>query len=357
MSLSTTRAVATLTEATEQAPSVLRWTALCAVAEALGMTAAAGASHAGQVVVDRPGPWGGAGWALAIIIAGGLVEGIALGSAQAWSLGGWLSSLQRGRYLLMTVVVAGLGWAGASAPAVLMGEGGGAAPPLPLVLVGAAGLGLVMGPVLGSAQAVALRGATTHPWRWIGANAVAWPPAMCLIFLGASAPGEDWPVARLLLLGAATGALAGAVLGLITGWHLASLNGAAPHNRLVLGLLATPWRGRLDRRLVGLGVRGRRTGRSYRFPAQYAVDSGGLVLVPGHAEHKTWWRNLREPGTPVEVLWGGDWVPGAAELLSPGDPGYAVARSTYHRRWPHLSLPPEQVVVRIRYAGPSAGNA
>ena len=323
------------------------------------MTAAAGAARAGQVVVDRPGALGSAGLALVIVVLGGLVEGFSLGSAQAWGLGRWLSSLQRGRYVLATVLVAGLGWAGASAPAVLSGDtgdGGGSSPPLPLVLIGAAGLGLVMGSVLGSAQAVALRGATSHPWRWVGANAVAWPPAMCLIFLGASLPGADWPVAWLLLDGAVSGAVAGAVLGLITGWFLPSLTGAPPSNRVVLGLLGSPWRGHLDRSLLGLSVRGRRSGRTYRFPVQYAVDSLGLVVVPGHAERKTWWTNLREPATPVAVLWTGDWVPGAAALLSPGDPGYAVARSTYHRRWPHAQLPPGQVVVRIRYAGPPDGN-
>jgi len=127
--------------------------------------------------------------------------------------------------VLATVLVAGLGWAGASAPAVFTGNGGGSGPPLSLVLPGAAGLGLMMGLVLGSAQAVALRGATSHPWRWAGANAAAWPPAMCLVFLGSSLPGQDWPVAWLLLDGAVTGAVAGTVVGLVTGWFLPSLDG------------------------------------------------------------------------------------------------------------------------------------
>ena len=356
MSVSTSRAVAPVTEVPVLIPSVLRWTALCAAAEAVGMTAAAAASRIGHTLADRPGPLGGAGAALAVVVAAGLVEGVALGSAQVWPLGRWLSSLRRGRYVLATVLVAGLGWAGASAPAVLTGDGGGDAPPLSLVLIGAAGLGLVMGPVLGLAQAVALRGATPHPWRWVSANAAAWPPAMCLIFLGASLPGENWPVAWLLLTGAVTGAAAGAALGLVTGWFLPSLTGAPPQNRLVLDVLASPFRGRLDSRLVGLSVRGRKSGSSYRFPVQYAVDSHGLVVVPGHAERKSWWTNLWMPGTPVSVLWGGDWEPGAADLLRPGDPGYDEAFTTYTRRWPRLHLPAGQLVVRIRYAGPPVGN-
>ncbi|GAB3768563.1 hypothetical protein FB382_002693 [Nocardioides ginsengisegetis] len=208
-------------EAPTSAPTLPVWVALCASAEAVGMTAAAGASRAGGL---------GSDWlALGVVVLGGLVEGVALGSAQAWGLGRWLSSLQRGRYVLATVLVAGLGWAGASAPAVLSGDtgdGGGSSPPLPLVLLGAAGLGLVMGPVLGSAQAVALRGAASHPWRWVGANTVAWPPAMCLIFLGASVPGAGWPMAGLLVDGLVTGAVAGAVLGLVTVWFLPTLSPA-----------------------------------------------------------------------------------------------------------------------------------
>lgn len=341
--------------ASPAAPAVLRWTALCAAAEAVGMTASAGAARAGQALTDRPGPLGGAGVALAVVVAGGLVEGVALGSAQAWPLGRWLTSLRRGRYVLATVLVAGLGWAAASAPAVLGGDDGGAAPPLGLVLLGAAGIGLVMGPLLGSAQAAALRGAAPHPWRWIGANALAWPGAMCLIFLGASVPGTDWPLGALLLEGAVTGAVAGTALGLVTGWFLPSLTGASPHNRVVLDLLASPWRRGLDRSLVGLSVLGRRSGRSFRLPVQYAVDDAGLVVVPGRADRKSWWRNLGQPETPVGVLWSGDWVPGRADLLRPGDEGHAEALATYRHRWPRAHLPDSQIVVRIRYLARS-GN-
>ena len=37
-----------------------------------------------------------------------------------------------------------------------------------------------------------------HPWRWIGANAAAWTPAMALIFIGAGLPGAGWPVLAVL---------------------------------------------------------------------------------------------------------------------------------------------------------------
>lgn len=324
-------------------PTLLRWTLLCAAAEAIGMTAASGAARAAQHLDST--------WrALAVIVAAGLVEGLALGSAQAWALHRWLPALRRRRYVLATVLVAGLGWAAGSAPSVLSADQGGAAPPLTTMLLGAAGIGLLAGPLLGAAQAATLRDAAPHPWRWVGANLAAWPPAMALIFLGAGTPGDDWPWAGVLVVGLATGAAAGAALGLVTGWFLPSLTGAAAHNRVLLQLLSSSWRGPLDQSLLGLEVPGRRTGRCYRLPVQYAVDDGTLLVVPGHAERKTWWRNLRGRSAPVEVLWRGEWVPGRAELLEPGDPGHAESLATYAARWPRAALPEGQVVVRIRDA-------
>jgi hypothetical protein len=132
-------------------------------------------------------------------------------------------ALRRQWYVAVTVLVAGLGWAAASAPAVLAGDDGNDTPPLGLVLAGALGLGLVMGGVLGAAQAVVLRRAVRRPWRWVAANAAAWPPAMVVVFLGATTPGAGWPVWSVLVLGAVTGAAAGGVLGLLSGRFLTSL--------------------------------------------------------------------------------------------------------------------------------------
>jgi hypothetical protein len=136
-------------------------------------------------------------------------------------------ALDGGRWVLVTVAVAGLGWAAVSAPAALGGadDAGAGAPPLPLLLAGAAALGIGMGAVLGGAQALVLRGRVPRPGRWVAANAVAWAPAMSVIFLGATTPDSDWSVASVLGLGALTGAVAGTVLGLVTGRFLPSVTG------------------------------------------------------------------------------------------------------------------------------------
>lgn len=181
----------------------------CTVAETVGMTAAAAAARAADALDVRP-------VALAVVVAGGLVEGTALGLAQSGVLAARLPALRRGAFTWATVLVAGLGWAAASAPAVLLGDDSGAAPPLLVVLLGAAGIGLVLGPVLGGAQALALRGAARAPLRWVLANTLAWPPVMIVIFFGATTPSASWSVPSVVLLGALTGAAAGTLLGLVT---------------------------------------------------------------------------------------------------------------------------------------------
>jgi len=330
-----------------------RWIVACAAAETIGMTAAAGAARTTQDLADRPGLAGSVGLALAIIVAGGLVEGLALGGAQAGELARWRPALRRGRYVTATVLVAGLGWAIASAPSALAGDDGGSGPPVLLMALGGVGIGLVMGPLLGAAQAWALRGAVAHPWRWVGANAAAWPFAIAVIFVGAGTPGADWPLGWLLVDGAVTGALAGTVLGLVTGWFLGSLTGSPGRNRGVLHLLGASRRLGLDRSLSGLEVHGRRTGRAYRLPVQYAADAGDLVVVPGRAERKSWWRNLGRPATPVEALVDGTWRPATAVLLRPGDPGHAEALTAYRARWARVRLPDDQPVVRVRLDDPA----
>ncbi len=307
------------------------------------MTAAALAARAADPVA---GGAAGSAFALFLIVLGGLVEGTALGTVQAVLLGRVFPRLRRRRYAVVTVLVAGLGWAAASAPRVLSGDSGGTPPSLLLVLPGAAALGLTMGALLGAAQAWSLRGAVPHPWRWVAANAAAWAPAMAVIFLGASAPGADWPLSALVGIALVTGAAAGAVLGVVTGWFLPSLVGTSVTGRLVLWRLDRRHPGRLADHVVGLDVRGRRTGRHYRFPVEYAADGDALVVVPGHPEAKTWWRNL-DTRTPVEVLRAGAWSPAEASVLRPTDTAYDAARTTYLHGHPRLRLPADQPVVRL----------
>jgi hypothetical protein len=209
------------------------WVEACVLAEAVGMTAAAGAARSATALTDHDIPRA-ALLGLLLIVLGGVVEGTALGWLQARALARLLGPTGRRRWLLATVLVAGIGWAAASAPAALAGDDGGGQPPLLLVLVGAAVLGTVMGAVLGSAQAWALRHQVRHPWRWVFGSAAGWTAAMPVIFVGATGVDAAWAWWLVLPAGAVTGAVAGALLGLVSGPFLDTLDRPPSRHRLAL---------------------------------------------------------------------------------------------------------------------------
>lgn len=325
-----------------------QWVGLCALAEAIGMTAAAAAAKATQALQGRSATAGEIAAGLCLIILGGLVEGVALGTLQANGLRRVIPALDARRWALLTTLLAGLGWAAASAPAALSGPDEGATPPLLLVLVGAALLGAVLGAALGAVQSTVLRGSVRHPRRWIGANALAWAPTMSVIFLGATSPSQNASVAGVVALGAATGLAAGAVLGAVTWWFLPSLDGAPAVDRLVLLLLASGGRGLLDSSTMGLRVWGAVSGRPFTLPVQYAHHEGGFVVLPGRPETKRWWRNLQEPAA-VEILLGGRWSAAHARVLRPDDPGYAAAAKAYRARLRRARMAPDDPLVRVEW--------
>jgi hypothetical protein len=330
--------------------STTRWVLACAAAEGIGMAAAATAARIGQDVSS--GGASGARWlALAVVIAGGLVEGTALGVLQGAVLARRWPVLRRIGYWMMTLLVAGVGWAAASAPGVLSEDRSGDGPPVALMVLGGLGLGLVMGPILGAAQATALRGVVAHPWRWVDANVAAWPLAMAVIFAGAASTGPDWPTLAVAAYGALTGLLAGAVLGLVTATWLASLDGQSVNNRLALAMVAGRHLG-MHRRLVGLAVTGRRTGLVMKFPVRYAAHDGALVVIPRPVEHQHWWRALAVEEAVLWVLDGSGWHTGHGHLLLPGEEAYDAAVHAYHDRWPRFEAAPHQPVVVLRLVGP-----
>lgn len=202
---------------TALSPGLASWIAACALAEGIGMTASAAASRAAAQLGDNLPA------ALAIIVLGGLVEGSALGLLQGDWLGRRFAGMSRLAWFAVTVIIAGLGWAGASLPGLGASSDGGE-PPIALVLLGALALGAAMGALLGVAQALVLRRVARHAWRWVGISALAWAPAMAVIFGGAMLPDASWTTPAVILLGTATGVVAGAVLGAISGWLMPSVD-------------------------------------------------------------------------------------------------------------------------------------
>jgi hypothetical protein len=165
------------------------------------------------------------------VLAGTLIEGSVVGTAQWLVLRRPLKSMRWRAWALATALGACVAWTLGVIPSILLStapDTGGAAPGEMSDLVVyalAAGMGLVLGPVLGVPQWLVLRRHLPKAGWWVLANALAWMVGMVVIFIGTSfIPAEGGitlPVALLLLLFVvAAGALVGAVHGLVLIWLL-----------------------------------------------------------------------------------------------------------------------------------------
>lgn len=106
-------------------------------------------------------------------------------------------------------------------------------------------------------------------------------------------------------------------------------------DRVVLRMLRSPLRVLLGQSLMGLRIRGLRSGLWHELPVQYAQDGTVIVVYPSGAERKRWWRNLRSD-SDVQVLLLGRWVAGRAVALTETDARYTDALRRYWRRWPSV---------------------
>lgn len=319
----------------------LGWLTACVIGEGIGMTASASAARASE---GLPGSA-----ALAIVIVGGLIEGTAIGVLQAAWLARRFPGLSRLRWILTTVLIAGLGWALASAPSAL-GDPDGVEPDVGFILMMAAGLGLSMGALLGIGQALVLRSHVRHPWRWVSISAVAWTPAMVVIFAGATVPDASWRTPAVVILGALTGVIAGAVLGLVSMPLMRTLTGQSVGSALVASSLRHGVPG-LGGTFALLRVRGAKSGRLFEFPVQYARAGDLVVVFPGGARRKNWWRNLRQP-VALSIWIDGAWTAATGQALTRADGGYPEAHSVYRSRWPHVRVDQDAVLTRIELDRP-----
>jgi len=113
-------------------------------------------------------------------------------------------------------------------------------------------------------------------------------------------------------------------------------------NSLVLAVPRSPVHFLLSGAAIELRYAGRRSGRHYVLPVQYARDEERLVVLPQHAESKTWWRNFLTP-QPVRVRLRGRLHAGIARVVRPGDPGGKRIGSCISRGgggWRVVSLDP-----------------
>jgi hypothetical protein len=80
-------------------------------------------------------------------------------------------------------------------------------------------------------------------------------------------------------------------------------------NRLVVGLLRSPFHARLRHTTMLLTFTGRKSGRRYTIPVRYLREDETLLTLTD----SPWWRNLRG-GVPVDLYIAGQKVRGCAEV-------------------------------------------
>lgn len=182
-----------------------RWIGATVVAEAIGFAAAMAIGRGVYAAIGGE-PTGLAGEALTIGLSllVGAVEGACLGTGQWRVLRRVLPEVRAGVWILATATGGALAWVlGMSAgPRLHPVSPGGTA----LVLVAS---GLLLGGVLGGAQALALRHRRRLACAWVLASAIGWMLGLLFAYAGVAAlPDEGLTPSALILLGVAGAAMA-----------------------------------------------------------------------------------------------------------------------------------------------------
>jgi deazaflavin-dependent oxidoreductase (nitroreductase family) len=85
-------------------------------------------------------------------------------------------------------------------------------------------------------------------------------------------------------------------------------------NPFVKLILRSPLHGWMSAAVLLITYRGRKSGKEYTLPVQYVQDGNHVYIVPGYAEKKTWWRNLKG-GADVRLRLKGQTLSGVGILL------------------------------------------
>jgi hypothetical protein len=75
---------------------------------------------------------------------------------------------------------------------------------------------------------------------------------------------------------------------------------------VVRALLQSPLHRLMSGSTDVIRYRGRRSGKTFTTPTNYATYGDGIVIFVGRPDTKSWWRNFRDDGD-VDVLVGGEW--------------------------------------------------
>ncbi len=106
-------------------------------------------------------------------------------------------------------------------------------------------------------------------------------------------------------------------------------------NSFVLAILRSPAHRLLSGMAIELRYTGRRSGRQFALPVQYAREAERLFVAVQDPATKTWWRNFRTP-QEVGVRLQGKLRRGTALVVDHDDPAWDRARQLYEARWRRL---------------------
>ena len=106
-------------------------------------------------------------------------------------------------------------------------------------------------------------------------------------------------------------------------------------NGLVLAVLRSPAHRLLSGMAIELSYTGRRSGRQFTLPVQYARDENRLLVAVQDPAAKAWWRNFRTP-QEVTVRLRRKLHQGTARVVGPDDPAWDGDRQLYEARWRRL---------------------
>jgi deazaflavin-dependent oxidoreductase (nitroreductase family) len=109
-------------------------------------------------------------------------------------------------------------------------------------------------------------------------------------------------------------------------------------NPMVGLILRSPLHGLMSGSLLIISCCGRKTGREYHLPIQYAQAGKNIYIVPGMPEQKTWWRNLKE-AAPVKLILRGQRLAGNAVVLKADSDAEAILEGfgVFLRRFPAMA--------------------
>jgi hypothetical protein len=207
-----------------------RWVGANAIGEMLGLGATFALTAFFFLRLGGDGSAGSVLLTFGFAVASGVLEATVVGLAQWWAMHPWLPTIRRVTWWLATLAGALVAYVLGYLPSTLMDLGADAGsqapmtePPQWVILLLAAGLGLVGGAVLSFAQWLVLRKAVDGAGWWIPANMLAWAAGMPIIFWGMDAAQKGQPLWQTILILAVTLLVAGAMVGAVHGAVLVEL--------------------------------------------------------------------------------------------------------------------------------------